>query len=214
MKQAIRGKAAIASKGGTVTNIEAAPAGGHYIDVDGFRHYSLPGHDVVVKKGERVAPGQKLSLGALKPQEFLQATKDPLETQKAIVGEMKRVYAAGGYKKLHGKTFELFARTVGNFGTVKDPGDSHYITGDTVKLSEVNSLNKDFKNKIKVEPQVYGIEKAPSMSKNWLARLGFTRLKNVFEEMASIGSKSNIKSGTHPLPKYVFGQHFGEIEKP
>ena len=214
MKQAIRGKAAIASKGGTVTNIEAAPAGGHYIDVDGFRHYSLPGHDVVVKKGERVAPGQKLSLGALKPQEFLQATKDPLETQKAIVGEMKRVYAAGGYKKLHGKTFELFARTVGNFGTVKDPGDSHYITGDTVKLSEVNSLNKDFKNKIKVEPQVYGIEKAPSMSKNWLARLGFTRLKNVFEEMASIGSKSNIKSGTHPLPKYVYGQHFGEIEKP
>jgi len=58
-------KAAMSEEDGHVESIEDAPQGGSYITIAGKKHYSLPGFEINVKKGERIEKGRRLSEGIL-----------------------------------------------------------------------------------------------------------------------------------------------------
>ena len=58
-------KAAVAEEDGHIEAIEEAPQGGSYITIAGKKHYSLPGFEINVKKGDVVERGHRLSEGIL-----------------------------------------------------------------------------------------------------------------------------------------------------
>ena len=81
--KAFPGGAAHAGLDGTVQSVEEAPAGGHYITVDGERHYAPAGQKVRVKKGDQIEAGDLLSDGIPNPSKI---------TQHKGVGEGRRYF--------------------------------------------------------------------------------------------------------------------------
>lgn len=63
--------AAHAQLDGRVATVSEAPQGGHYIVVDGHRHYVFPGQTPLVKAGDRVEAGDMLSDGVGNPAEIV-----------------------------------------------------------------------------------------------------------------------------------------------
>lgn len=65
------GAAAHARLDGYVTSVEKAPQGGHFVTIDGDKHYVAHGYEVRVKKGDRVEAGDMLSDGIPNPAEIV-----------------------------------------------------------------------------------------------------------------------------------------------
>lgn len=63
----IMGGAAHSDTDGTVQTIEAAPAGGTFVTINGMRHFVAPGFAVNVKRGQAVEAGDVISEGVPNP---------------------------------------------------------------------------------------------------------------------------------------------------
>ena len=123
----VKGKATLAEEKGKVEKISKAPAGGYYVDVSGVSHYIPHGRNVTVKKGQRVASGDALSDGVIKPQELAEY-KGLEETQKYMVDELQK-----SLKGTRRKYIETIVAGMTNRGRVIDPGDH----ADTVSYTHL-----------------------------------------------------------------------------
>lgn len=66
-----KGGAAIAQTDGTVTAIEKAPQGGHFIMVNGVKHYVSAEFDPLVSLGDKIEAGDVISQGLPNPSEIV-----------------------------------------------------------------------------------------------------------------------------------------------
>lgn len=62
---------------------------------------------------------------------------------------------------------------------------------------------------LRVSPIVPGLQTAKLLDKNWISKLGFTKLKDVMTQAAALGESSPIHS-TDPIAPYIMGTEFGE----
>lgn len=95
------GGATYSQHDGRVTKVEAAPQGGHFVDVAGERHYVPHGLPVRVKPGDDVEAGDMLSEGELRPAEIV---------RHKGVGEARRLYAEHLTKTLRGMNITAHRR--------------------------------------------------------------------------------------------------------
>lgn len=65
------------------------------------------------------------------------------------------------------------------------------------------------KSGLSVTPLVPGLQSAKLLDPNWVSKLAFSKLRQVIEESASVGSESAMHS-TDPIAPYVFGREFGQ----
>jgi DNA-directed RNA polymerase subunit beta' len=71
MPKIFKNKATLSTVRGTVSKTEKSPQGGNFIYVDNDKHYVDPKREIIVKKGQKVTPGQMLSDGVPHPQEVV-----------------------------------------------------------------------------------------------------------------------------------------------
>ena len=69
--EAFKDRGAVAEQDGRVDRIEEAPQGGTYITINGEQHYVLPGHEVMVKEGDRVEAGDQIAEGLVDPEDVV-----------------------------------------------------------------------------------------------------------------------------------------------
>jgi hypothetical protein len=131
-------KAVLADRDGSVTKIDKAPQGGHFIFVGDGSHYVPPAHKVAVGLGQSVYAGDLLSDGVPKPDEIVQH-KGLGEGRRYLVDALSDVYKRAG-SEVDKRHLETLAKSVLNHVQVSDPGPHDaFIKGDIVNYNQFHA---------------------------------------------------------------------------
>jgi DNA-directed RNA polymerase subunit beta' len=130
-------KATLAEIDGTVTKIEKAPQGGHFVYVGEHKHYVNPVIGVIVQKGEKVEHGDRLSEGIPKPDELVRH-KGIGVGRLYMVSSLKNIYANQG-QNLDQRHFELLAKGGLNHVRIMNDPSRTFIKGDIISYNNLKS---------------------------------------------------------------------------
>lgn len=133
MPKSFTNKAILSPEGGKVEKIEAAPQGGHNVRVGGTAHYVPPHLDPVVRRGQRVAPGDALSDGVPLANEVVQY-KGLGAGRKYMVDKLHDVYRSQGID-VDKRHLEILARTQLNHVQVNEDPHKRFFPGEVVNYT-------------------------------------------------------------------------------
>jgi hypothetical protein len=128
----MQGGAAHATVDGMVQRVEAAPAGGSYVTVNGEKHYVNAGYELKVKKGDEVEAGDMLSDGIPNPA-MITKYKGVGEGRRYFVREFKKAMSASGMFG-HRRNIELLARGLINHVRLTEEVGDH-VQDDIIPYS-------------------------------------------------------------------------------
>ena len=109
--------------------------------------YMIPyGKHILVHDGDFVQAGEKITEGAVAPQDIL-AIKGPNAVQEYLVNEIQEVYRLQGVR-INDKHIEVIARQMFQKVRVEDPGDTDYLPGDQVNKRSFLRENERIRNMV------------------------------------------------------------------
>src|SRR5690606_38793085 len=158
--------------------------------------YELPGTtQLVVKSGDRVEAGDRLTIGSLNLHDQMRL-KGIEATQRYIINEILRIYAAQG-QDVADKHLEIIVRQMFRRVQVDDAGDSSFVTGDIVSRAAVVEENERLVAEGK-EPAQYtqlllGITKVSIWSDSWLSAASFQDTTRVLINAAISGRADHLE---------------------
>jgi len=167
--------------------------------------YEVPFRRVaLVKVGSKVRAGDLLTDGSANIEELF-TTAGVERVQEYIIDEISKIYDLQGAPISH-KHMEIIIRQMFSRGKVVEGGDSGYVKGEVVEMSDVRDRNKKMKEEGKekavVAPLVLGITEVSLNRKSFLSAASFqhtTRtliqaaLKGTVDEL--VGLKENVIIG-------------------
>src|SRR5690606_3963748 len=157
--------------------------------------YELPGTtQLVVKSGDIVEAGDRLTIGSLNLHDLMRL-KGTEATQRYIINEVLRIYAAQG-QDVADKHLEIIVRQMFSRVQVEDPGDSAFVMGDIVSKAAVVDANAKLVAEDK-EPAQYtqlllGITKVSIWSDSWLSAASFQDTTRVLINAATSGRADRL----------------------
>ncbi|OYX34693.1 hypothetical protein B7Z00_05250, partial [Candidatus Saccharibacteria bacterium 32-50-10] len=157
--------------------------------------YEVPGNmQLVVKKGDVVEAGDRLTAGSLNLHDLMRL-KGTEATQRYIVNEVLRIYAAQG-QDVADKHLEIIVRQMFSRVQVEDPGDSAFVMGDIVSKASVVDANKALAIEGKTPAQytqlLLGITKVSIWSDSWLSAASFQDTTRVLINAATSGRADRL----------------------
>ncbi len=157
--------------------------------------YEIPGNmQLVVKKGDVVQAGDRLTAGSLNLHDLMRL-KGTEATQRYIVNEVLRIYAAQG-QDVADKHLEIIVRQMFSRVQVEDPGDSTFVMGDIVSKASVVDANKALALNGKTPAQytqlLLGITKVSIWSDSWLSAASFQDTTRVLINAATSGRADRL----------------------
>ncbi|MBA3757772.1 DNA-directed RNA polymerase subunit beta' [Candidatus Saccharibacteria bacterium] len=152
--------------------------------------YEIPGYkQILVKDGEEVSAGQRLSNGSINLHELM-LLQGIEATQRYIMNEILYIFASQG-QTIADKHLEVIVKQMFSRVQIEEAGDSEFITGDVVsKLAVVESnerLAKDNKNLVKYNQLLLGITKASLSTDSFLSAASFQDTTRVLIAAATSG---------------------------
>jgi DNA-directed RNA polymerase subunit beta' len=180
----VAGKAEVTKK-----NIAIAPAGKSEV------RYEIPGYkQILVKDGEKVVPGQRLTNGSINLHELM-LLQGVEATQRYIMNEILRIFASQG-QNIADKHLEIIVRQMFSRVQVEEAGDTEFVTGDIVSKLAVVEANEKLTNEGK-EPAKYtqlllGITKASLSTDSFLSAASFQDTTRVLIAAATSGKVDNL----------------------
>ncbi len=173
-KRPIRAKSSgtIKIKGNAMTLIKEAD----------MREYVVsPQFKILVKDGEKVKSGTQLSEGSWNLQRALELVGEE-NVQRYITLEIQRIYANQG-QAINDKHVEIIIRQMFSRARIESPGDTIFITGDTVSrrslLEENDRVKKEGGEPAKYENLLLSISKVSHSSDSWLSAASFQETNRV-----------------------------------
>jgi len=150
---------------------------------------------LLVRKGDRVEPGDPLHEGSLSPADLLalhaKAEKGSTPTELYLVGEVQNVYRSQGVD-IHDKHIELIVRQMLKKVRVENAGETDLLPGqlvDKVVLERENARVRDAGGEeATFEPLILGITKASLATESFLSAASFQETTKVLTD-ASIEGK-------------------------
>lgn len=131
-------KAVLASQDGTVTGINKAPQGGHYVNIGAASHYVAPEHRVTVAQGQSVYAGDMLTNGVPRPDEVVMH-KGLGEGRRYLVDALSDVYKRAG-SEIDKRHLETLAKATLNHVQIVDPGPHDaFLKGDIVNYNRFHA---------------------------------------------------------------------------
>lgn len=152
--------------------------------------YEVPGNaQIVVKAGDIVEAGDRLTIGSLNLHDLMRL-KGTEETQRYIINEVLRIYAAQG-QDVADKHLEVIVRQMFSRVQIEDPGDSTFVTGDIVSKAAVVEANVELAKKAKglvgYTQLLLGITKVSIWSDSFLSAASFQDTTRVLINAAVSG---------------------------
>ena len=157
--------------------------------------YEIPGStQLVVKANDVVEAGDRLTIGSLNLHDLMRL-KGTEATQRYIINEVLRIYAAQG-QDVADKHLEIIVRQMFSRVQVEDPGDSAFVMGDIVSKAAVVDANAALVAEGK-EPAQYtqlllGITKVSIWSDSWLSAASFQDTTRVLISAATSGRADRL----------------------
>lgn len=127
-------EATIAKVNGTVEKIEQTSLKDWDVTVGGVKHFVPNIQEPVVKLGDRVRVGDALSTGTLNPR-VLTSLKGAGAGRVYLANKMREVYSRNAL--LDPRHFDVIARNMIKYHEVVDPGESGFMPGDKIEVSQV-----------------------------------------------------------------------------
>lgn len=157
--------------------------------------YEIPGTtQLVVAAGDSVEAGDRLTIGSLNLHDLMRL-KGTEETQRYIINEVLRIYAAQG-QDVADKHLEIIVRQMFSRVQVEDPGDSTFVTGDIVSKAavvEANAkLSAEGKELAGYTQLLLGITKVSIWSDSWLSAASFQDTTRVLINAAVSGRADHL----------------------
>ncbi|MFH1648369.1 MAG: DNA-directed RNA polymerase subunit beta' [Patescibacteria group bacterium] len=153
-----------------------------------------PVEEIVVKDGELVVKGQKLTSGNLNLAD-LYRTVGVDETKKYIIEEIQNVYASQGVA-LNDKHLEVVVSQMFNHVKIEDPGDTESMTGE---LATRASFDEEAERVLASggapatgKIVMLGITKAALKTDSWLSAASFIHTSSVLTDAACSGRIDNL----------------------
>ena len=152
--------------------------------------YEVPGTmKLVVSANDMVEPGDRLTTGSLNLQDLMRL-KGTLETQRYIINEILRIYAAQG-QDVADKHLEIIVRQMFSRVQIEEPGDSGFVTGDIVSkaavVDENAKLSAEGKELVGYKQLLLGITKVSIWSDSFLSAASFQDTTRVLINAATSG---------------------------
>ena len=157
--------------------------------------YEIPGNmQLVVKANDIVEAGDRLTAGSLNLHDLMRL-KGVEATQRYIINEVLRIYAAQG-QDVADKHLEIIVRQMFSRVQIEDAGDSEFVTGDIVSKAAVVNANKQLaaegKNLISYTQLLLGITKVSIWSDSWLSAASFQDTTRVLINAAVSGRADHL----------------------
>ncbi|MFA6993827.1 MAG: DNA-directed RNA polymerase subunit beta' [Patescibacteria group bacterium] len=177
------------------------------------REYSL-----VVKNGDLVAKGDRLTDGSLDTHQLYQH-KGKVAVQKYMLKEIQHIYSSQG-QKLNDKHVEIILKQLFSRVFIRDAGDTELLPGEIAENAETFAANEEAESH-KKQPAIFdelflGISKISLSTPSWLSAASFQETARVLINAATTGKidkleglKENviigrrIPAGTGFVPKVV-----------
>lgn len=113
------------------------------------KKYAIPtGKHLLVHEGERVQAGDRLTDGAVSPQDILQILGSE-KVQEFLVNEIQEVYRLQGVR-INDKHIEVIVRQMMQKVKILNPGDTRFLEGDIADHLRVMKVNRELEKKVKV----------------------------------------------------------------
>jgi DNA-directed RNA polymerase subunit beta' len=159
--------------------------------------YTLdPNVEALVKKGQDIVAGQKLSSGSINPKELLRVT-DVKTASNYILEEVQKVYRAQGVE-ISDKHVEVIIRQMLRRIMVVIEGDTNILPGTEVSIDEFKRENKVVmkdRGRLAVgRPILLGITRASLRSDSFLSAASFQETTRILTD-AAIKSKMDELHG-------------------
>ena len=157
--------------------------------------YEIPGTmQLVVRAGDRVEAGDRLSSGSLNLHDLMRL-KGTEATQRYIINEVLRIYAAQG-QDVADKHLEIIVRQMFSRVQIEEPGDSTFVTGDIVSKAAVFEANaklaEEGKELVRYTQLLLGITKVSIWSDSFLSAASFQDTTRVLINAATSGRVDHL----------------------
>ena len=154
------------------------------------------GKFIAVREGEFIQKGDSLMDGTTDPHDILNVSGIKA-VASYLVNEVQQVYRLQGVA-INDKHIELIVRQMLRKSEVVDSGDTNYITGEQVEVSEIKSANEKIIQEggrpAVYKPLLLGITKTSLNTKSWLSAASFQETTRILTE-AAVQSKMDKLSG-------------------
>ncbi|MBF0622918.1 MAG: DNA-directed RNA polymerase subunit beta' [Magnetococcales bacterium] len=157
--------------------------------------YLLPkGKQLAVNEGDYIRPGEPLMEGSPVPQDILKVLGLEALCQ-FMINEIQEVYRLQGVR-INDKHIEVIVRQMLQKVMITDPGDTTFVTGESVEYVEFNQTNKRMKSSKKAEatatPLLLGITKASLSTPSFISAASFQETTRVLTEAAVSGRADTL----------------------
>ncbi|MDD3646179.1 MAG: DNA-directed RNA polymerase subunit beta' [Candidatus Gracilibacteria bacterium] len=148
------------------------------------------GRNILVKTGDKVRAGDKLSFGYINIAKLMNVG-GVVKAEQYIVDEIKSIYSSQG-QTVNSKHIELVVRQMFSRVRVLDKGDTEFFPGDIVDIirfkNENDKLLSDGKRPGIAERLLLGITKISLYTESWLSAASFQETVRVLVE-GSVSAK-------------------------
>jgi len=157
--------------------------------------YEIPGYkQIVVKDGDSVIAGQRLTNGSINLQDLMRL-QGVEATQRYVMNEILKIFAGQG-QTVADKHLEIIVRQMFSRVQIEDAGDSEFVTGDIVSKLAVAETNEELVAS-KKQPAVYtqlllGITKASLSTDSFLSAASFQDTTRVLIAAATSGKLDRL----------------------
>lgn len=155
-----------------------------------------PSENILVKDGDEVTAGQKLTEGHLNLRKLVDATSE-LAAQRYIMKEVLNIYGSQG-QSINDKHVEIIVRKMFSKARVIDPGDSVLGSGEIKDALYLDRLNKELikkkKSPVIFEKLLLGLTRAALETDSWLSAASFQETIRVLVK-AAITKKTDQLEG-------------------
>ena len=186
-------------------------------DTDDTSEHQIPNNKhLIVSNGEYVKKGQKLTTGAVIPQDLLRIC-GAQELQRYLVNEVQNVYRSQGVE-INDKHIEIIIRQMMQKVRIVDKcedgssgqGDTRFLAGELVDRYEFDRENKRVAaaggRPAEAEPVLLGITKASLETDSFISAASFQDTTRILTDAATLGRedvlrgfKENVITG-HLIP--------------
>ena len=165
---------------------------------DGSDHYEemIPKwRNLNVFEGEKVEKGEVIADGPESPHDILRL-RGITHVANYIVNEVQDVYRLQGVK-INDKHIEAIIRQMLRKCTITFAGDSEFLVGEQVEVSQVKIVNRELeaagKELVRFERNLMGITKASLATESFISAASFQETTRVLTEAAVSGKRDELR---------------------
>ena len=161
---------------------------------ESFDYFVAPGKQLNVANGDKVNPGDQLTVGTPVLHDLLRIL-GPDVVQRYLVDQIQEIYRLQGID-INDRHIELIARQMLRKVRVIDPGDTDFLVGDRVDrihFKTVNSLiQADHKRVAVAKPILMGITQASLGTESFISAASFQETTRILSEAAVSGQIDHL----------------------